>query len=176
MAHEFKVGDKVKVLRKATTHERGWGNSWERRMNKAVGNIGTVKYISERLKYDVSVDGPNVPHFGYPSFVLELVNEKKFKIGQTVKVFYAPNSMWNGTGVVQEVYADGHGHVQVKVNGMVGGFKPEKLTILEEPVAEPVRKFEIGDRVRVTAQRGGSYALSQRLLLEAIRDSLTMFT
>jgi len=87
MAHEFKVGDKVKVLRKAKTHELGWGDSWEREMDEAVGNIGTVKYISERLKYNVVVSGPKVPHFGYPSFVLELVTEKSindFKVGQKV--------------------------------------------------------------------------------------------
>jgi len=153
---KFKVGDKVRITRKAASHELGWENDWVSYMDKAVGNVGTVKSINDHLEYDVTVSGPKVPSFGYPSFVLELVKDiKDFKVGQKVKVNYTPKSMWNGVGFVER--ANSGGRVTVRVNGMVGGFESRHLTVIEEPNVVPslqkewskFKGFDIGDQVQV---------------------------
>jgi hypothetical protein len=71
----FKKGDEVRVLRNAKSNENGWGNSWiGGNMDAAVGKIGTVAWINPGLK-DVGLNIPNVINgYGFPSFVLELVN------------------------------------------------------------------------------------------------------
>jgi hypothetical protein len=143
---KFKAGDKVRILRKAVTHENGWKNSWELVMDKAIGQIGTV-LSSDGLQYDVHVMVPAVgSSFGYPSFVLELV--PKFEAGQKVQVNYRPNSMWNGVGVVEKI---NHPYANVKVNGHSGSFYPKELTIIEEP---PKKEFKVGDKVRVKYGHG----------------------
>jgi hypothetical protein len=71
----FKVGDRVKILRKVRTHAQGWQNSWVPYMDEAVGKIGTVVYIHEG-KHDVQVQVAGVPDiWGYPAFVLRKVRQ-----------------------------------------------------------------------------------------------------
>lgn len=70
----IKVGDTVKVLRKARDGEQGWGNIWnECRMDSNVGKKFEVVEADTGYGFELSdVYG----HF-YPHFVLELVKDKK---------------------------------------------------------------------------------------------------
>lgn len=171
--NKFKIGDQVRITRRAASHERGWENSWVREMDEAVGKIGTVVSPEKlNLLHNVGVELEG-REFGYPSFVLELVPagyEKfthqylesapsEFKVGDRVQVNYKPNSMWNGIGFVSKIHGPVGGtnlnSVQVTVNKMVGAFKPEHLTLVNE-TTEPIhverrtqgKEFNIGDTVR----------------------------
>lgn len=75
----FKKGDKVKVLRRARTHERGWDNSWVTPMTKYIGKIGTV--VSIQLgAHDVAVKMPlDLEVWGFPDFVLRLVRKPSLR-------------------------------------------------------------------------------------------------
>src|SRR5271166_5223452 len=76
----FEVGDKVRVTRKATSHENGWENSWEPCMNDAVGKVGTVESVSTygvRLKFSGINAGSR---YQYPEFVLEKIVEPVLKV------------------------------------------------------------------------------------------------
>ena len=68
----FKVGDKVRILRKAKNLERGWANTWVEDMNKAVGKIGTIYALTPDCPLNIDVDVAGCI-FGYPTFVLEKV-------------------------------------------------------------------------------------------------------
>jgi hypothetical protein len=71
---EFKKGDRVRILRKARTHERGWQNSWIHPMTKTVGKIGKVVYVGTEFRHDVEVKVPgDEGTWGYPDFILRKV-------------------------------------------------------------------------------------------------------
>ena len=79
-ASGFKVGDKVKILRKAIDNEDGWGCSWIPEMDKAIGEIGTISKIYSKLGQGIQIDfnDPTLPlYYAYPYFVLEKVEERK---------------------------------------------------------------------------------------------------
>lgn len=68
----IKVGDKVRVTRKAESLEDGWETVWNPDMDEAVGKIGTVSYIPPSFREcGIEVDVPDVGAFMYPYFVLE---------------------------------------------------------------------------------------------------------
>ena len=156
----FKAGDTVKILRKAESHENGWENSWESDpMDKAVGKTGVVTATrsTEALKHDVpvKVDGQE---YGYPSFVLELVQDEpvvpvapvsKFKVGDRVKLTAKRlaecfTKSWEGTLTVTGFTDD---CVVVKSDKICNGNFFEKNL---EFVTEPTKKeFKVGDRVQV---------------------------
>jgi Mind bomb SH3 repeat domain len=73
MTTKFKVGDRVRILRKVRSHARGWENSWISEMDKAVGKIGQVTYVSSGRAHDVNVKVPEAGDWGYPDFALKLV-------------------------------------------------------------------------------------------------------
>lgn len=64
----IKVGDTVKVLRKAEKGEDGWNNSWEPKMNKCIGKTFKVVRINDT---DIKSDCPR--EYGFPYFVLEKI-------------------------------------------------------------------------------------------------------
>lgn len=66
-ASGLKVGDKVKILRKANTHECGWYNSWLFDMDKLVGETEVIDSIST---YGIRFKSKP---YEYPFFVLEKV-------------------------------------------------------------------------------------------------------
>ena len=66
----FKVGDKVKILRKADSCELGWCASWQSQMDRFVGKEGKIVNILECGCPSVEIDGEV---WSYPWFVLELV-------------------------------------------------------------------------------------------------------
>ena len=67
-ASGIKVGDRVKVLRKAADYEMGWGNSWVASMDGIVGTEGIVTLDDD--SYGFEIDHAK----GYPFFVLEKVS------------------------------------------------------------------------------------------------------
>lgn len=67
---KFKVGDRVKVIRKVT-QENGWGNSWCPDMDYYIGKIYTIKTIDQ---YGVLLG--DKWNYGFPFGSLELVEEK----------------------------------------------------------------------------------------------------
>lgn len=69
-SYNFKEGDHVLVLRRATTGEAGWKNSWEDEMNQYVGRVGIINSEDEGWGIGVEfMDGD--PHFLFPYFILE---------------------------------------------------------------------------------------------------------
>lgn len=68
----IKVGDKVRVVRKAESLEDGWQTVWNPDMDEAVGKVGTVSYIPPSFREcGIEVDVPGVGRFYYPYFVLK---------------------------------------------------------------------------------------------------------
>ena len=86
---DVKPGQKVRVTRAAPHYEedengRVWRNSWEPKMNPAIGNVYEVESISFA---GVELKGEPSKHCSYPWSVLELVEDAvKFKVGQMAKV------------------------------------------------------------------------------------------
>lgn len=67
-ASGFRVGDKVRVLRKAASLEAGWDNVWDKYMDRAVGDVFTI------IKDGAGGGFLMNSHGGlFPWFVLELV-------------------------------------------------------------------------------------------------------
>ncbi len=73
-ASGLKVGDRVRVTRKAESHELGWRNGWVCTMDNMVGKVGVISIDDGvhgfRLRF--SGDESSIP-LGYPAFVLEKV-------------------------------------------------------------------------------------------------------
>lgn len=63
--HGIKVGSKVKMTRKAESHETDWDNSWTSYMSEQVGEILTIDYIGGGGIMFKEI------HCIYPFFVLE---------------------------------------------------------------------------------------------------------
>lgn len=88
--HDIKVGDKVRITRKADSHENGWENNWSFNMNNAIGKIGTIIIIHNRdtENYGILVSIDNFTDYWYPYHILEKVNnvsEPEFKFGTKVR-------------------------------------------------------------------------------------------
>ena len=131
----FKVGDEVKIIRKAVKNENGWDNSWVREMDKAVGQIAKITSLHEgeaRLSVPSIGDG-----FYFPLFVLEPVNTLGgFKVGDRVQVTKKRAAEGAGrlTGPATVVGLDDY--VQIETDtGFHGGFLPTNLEFLA-PAAE----------------------------------------
>lgn len=82
----IKVGDTVKILRKAKNRERGWENGWIPEMDMAVGKIGLVVNDKKEIGFDLEVKevkiGKNQIVLSYPYFVLEKVKVAPKKKGK----------------------------------------------------------------------------------------------
>lgn len=75
--NDVKVGDKVRVTRKANSIENGWQSLWNPDMDEAVLKVGTVSYIPANWgECGIEVDVPDVGEFMYPYFVLEKVEPR----------------------------------------------------------------------------------------------------
>ena len=75
--NNLKVGDLVRVTRKADSHEDGWTNLWAQDMDEAVGEVGTVSHIpSDFRECSIEVDVLGIGLFFYPYFVLEKVEQE----------------------------------------------------------------------------------------------------
>ncbi len=73
----IKVGDKVKVKRRAESHEAGWENSWVEVMNSTVRRIGRVEMDDKGYGFELAFrptkSKPDPSGFSFPYFVLEKV-------------------------------------------------------------------------------------------------------
>lgn len=62
----LKVGDKVRIMRKAHDHENGWNNDWHPDMDEYIGRTGTIKRIAD-------LKGVYIHGWEFPYFVLKKV-------------------------------------------------------------------------------------------------------
>ena len=72
----LEVGDKVRVLRRASTEELGWGVGWAEPMDRSIGEvfeIHTMHQFDGRANTGVRLSNS----FNYPFFVLELVEKRE---------------------------------------------------------------------------------------------------
>lgn len=67
----IKVGNKVKVLRKARDYTRGWSTCWVPDMDKSVGKVLRVTVKRDERGLELS-DG-----YWYPFFVLKKITARK---------------------------------------------------------------------------------------------------
>lgn len=103
---KFKVGDRVRITRRAESHEQGWKNSWESpEMDRTVGKIGTVVNINP-VRHDIQVRVPRCDNWGFPSFVLELVPKKKTSEEMKFTLPISPDYVahWGLWEAVREIY------------------------------------------------------------------------
>ena len=73
-ASGIKVGDTVKVLRKANSHEMGWNNKWTVEMDEFVGMTFIVEDL--RAADGIGLMQGNCGPYNFPFFVLEMVKPK----------------------------------------------------------------------------------------------------
>jgi len=155
---EFKIGDKVKILRKAASCENGWQNDWVPDMDKAVGQIGTVVIIPTHRRYDVGlvVSAVGLSTYGYPSFVLELATKKEIKVGDRVNVSWRGSSLWEGPATVVRIYGNGDISIR-KDGGLIGSFSPEHITLIESASVPQVPAQEIQAKEKGIARAVGKH-------------------
>lgn len=81
--HNIKVGDKVRIIRKADPQENGWEIPWESAMNNTIKKIGIITKISNR---GIKISIENTIDWWYPYHVLEKIEDKnEFRFGARVK-------------------------------------------------------------------------------------------
>jgi hypothetical protein len=90
-AQGFKPGDKVKILRSATSGEDGWLCSWNVAMDNAVGKVGVITDIHTVAGIEVGITRCGA--YFYPYFVLEKVEDE---VKTEIKAEMCDN-MWNTT-------------------------------------------------------------------------------
>ena len=72
-ANGIREGDKLRIVRKAESHEDGWDDTWEPGMNNEVGNIGHV--VVDNGDKGIAVYA-KCGSWNYPYFVLEKVEDE----------------------------------------------------------------------------------------------------
>lgn len=72
-ANDIAGGDKVRIVRRAESHEDGWDNTWPALMDDDVGKVGFV--VEDNGDKGIVVDTEN-GHRSYPYFVLEKVKDE----------------------------------------------------------------------------------------------------
>jgi hypothetical protein len=72
MKHNFKVGDRVKVVKRVDKQE-GWYNTWYKSMSNYIGNIYTISEICDEGIAFIE----DKQYFYFPSDSLELIVEDK---------------------------------------------------------------------------------------------------
>lgn len=84
----FNVGDDVKIVRKVDFHHKDgmgkgkeWINSWTGGMDAHIGKTGKIESINPRTGVVISC----VSYYDYPLMALELVQKRKFKVGDIVR-------------------------------------------------------------------------------------------
>lgn len=75
--NDLKIGDRVRVIRKAESDEDGWSAVWAAEMDAVVGKAGVVKRFLGNVGIRVSFDKELL--WSLPYFVLEKVVERKDK-------------------------------------------------------------------------------------------------
>lgn len=107
--HDIKVGDKVKITKKAKSEENGWETVWVPAMTDAVGKIGKITLIdtSETGNVGIMVNVEGYGDYWYPYFVLEKVEDSfEFKFGAKVRGTGAINPRYEGKEGILICYDD----------------------------------------------------------------------
>lgn len=181
----FKVGDTVKITRKANSYENGWENSWATKMTDLVGKTGKVVGISTYNSRDVDVSVPGYARFGFPEFVLEKVETEKpapklkedvklaatFHPGDRVRVTYTDYESRNEGRIATVIAIEGSGYVRVKFSEQeyTPNLFPQRLTKISSAptVTTPVPVY--GNAVKAslknavfTAARLAAVALAKK--------------
>ena len=77
---QFKVGDKVRCIRKAHDCENGWVNGWVEEMDAAVGKIGVI-----------TAPRPHSDHFSAAGIPVQFEGvERKTRNGMRTSSYYYP--------------------------------------------------------------------------------------
>lgn len=76
---KFKIGDKIKVIRKCESFEGNWIGNWVENMDDSVNNTFIIKQIYINYGYKLAMKNDK-GHFYFPEFVLELVESPLVKI------------------------------------------------------------------------------------------------
>jgi len=140
----LKVGDRVRVTRKAITGEAGWGSSWTWELDPFVGRCAIITEDVEKLGFNLN----HGPHFPY--FVLEKVNAEPLTIPT------AP--IGTVTEITGRIYPNLASNILwgAHPGKIVGNPEPDAPTIdtayaiaLGEPV--PLEQIPVGSRVRLVS-------------------------
>lgn len=144
-ASGIKVGDRVRITRKASRCERGWNNTWTPVMDAAVGSEGTVLF-----DWDVSGFRVDVGKFplSYPYFVLEKVTEPaKHPIATVSRNGYTITIQCDDETTVQEL-----DRIIGKVEEVIGESETEPRAKVGDwvrrisPPSEPGQVTSVGTR------------------------------
>ena len=74
--NNIKIGDKVKITRKAKNYENGWDTEWTVPMDKTLGESGIALAFADEIGIQVETEDEC---FWYPYFILEKVEEPEKK-------------------------------------------------------------------------------------------------
>lgn len=72
-ASGFKVGDKVKITRKANTYEMGWNGCWDSAMDACINKIGEI--VGDINNHGWRVKFTDVNMWDLPDFILQKVED-----------------------------------------------------------------------------------------------------
>ena len=91
----LKVGDYVRVIRKAKDFEAGWSNTWNPDMDQCVGHIGEISRITAE-NITVELEKPYKYQWNFPYFTLEKVDKPihQFKPFEPVLVRDNDRDIW----------------------------------------------------------------------------------
>lgn len=71
-ASGLKIGDMVKITRKAKSNEDGWDNNWDKGMDKYIGKEFVISFDAHKHGFRLLNES-----YCYPYFILELVNPEE---------------------------------------------------------------------------------------------------
>jgi len=72
-ASRFRVGDRVKIIKKASSFENGWEDVWIEEMDSCVGKTGRIKGDYGSYGFLVVMDDSNY-YYTFPYFCLKKVS------------------------------------------------------------------------------------------------------
>ena len=104
----LKIGDRVKVLRKANDDELGWDNKWSPSMDEWLCEVGVIRSFEGTTGISVYISKLE-DYWYFPFFVLEKVEEPKyqFKDKDVVLVRDGNDEYWHIAAYKE--YNDKHG-------------------------------------------------------------------
>ncbi len=84
----FKIGDRVRVTRKAESYENGWRNSWnEADMDRCVGKVFSILRNNEKFGYVLETRFITDSDYSFPEFVLK----PEIKVGEQLEFDFMYN-------------------------------------------------------------------------------------
>lgn len=147
----FKTGDLVKILRTPTTADKaGWANSWNVKMDAAIGKTGTVVDDYGTTGIVVNVPGIADRNYYYPKSILESASStnliattdptklsvdpvlaSKFKVGNKVRAHFPDYGSHREGKIATVVPSLDPRYVRVKFEDGTANLFPQRLTLVE---------------------------------------------